>query len=72
MDVWVVLQMLVSCVQHHHGRRMILAGLPQAMIQSTPSGAEQQGVQLLAIAKNQPGELVGQRKDNLKIMDARQ
>jgi hypothetical protein len=59
MNVRVMLQLLVSGVKDHHGGRMILASLPQAMIQRSPSRTEQETVQLLAIAKNQWRELVG-------------
>ena len=59
MDVRMMLELLVSGVQDHHGGRVILASLPQAMIQGTPSGTEQETVQLLAIAQNQWRKFIG-------------
>lgn len=62
-------QSLIPCVQHELRSGLKLPCFPERLIQSSPSGLEQQVVQSLAIAENQAGQLAWQREDHLKIVD---
>jgi hypothetical protein len=69
VDVGVVVQPLVSCVQHELRSRLELPGFPKRLVQGSPSGLEQQIVQGSTIAENQAGQPIWQGENDLKIVD---
>lgn len=72
VDVWMVVQPLVSRVEHELRSRLELSGAPQHFVERSPSGVEQQIVKCSAVTQDQAGQEIGQRKDDLKVVDLRQ
>ena len=72
MQVDVCVQRLVSRVQHHQRRRFDLQLLPHHVAQGFPSRVEQQVENLATVAQRQTGQQVGQREDDLEVINSGQ
>ena len=70
MNVRMMVQLLVSRVQHHQGCRMKLPFLTQHLVERLPGTWEQQVVQLTSIPQNQWRESVREREHNLEVVDS--
>ncbi len=69
VDVRMVAQPLVSCVQHELRSGLELPRIAESLVQGSPSGLEQQIVQGSTIAQDQAGQPVWQREDYLEVVD---
>ena len=72
MDMRMSFQLLVPCVQHHHGGRFEVLFVGDDIPERLPRRAKQQIVDLFAIPQSQRRQFVGNREHDLKIRDARQ
>jgi len=72
MQVGVMLQSLVPGVQDHQGRRFAAQLLTQHLAQRFPGRMKQQPVRGPPIAQHQGPEVIGQREDDLEIVDLRE
>ena len=69
VDVGMVIQPLVSRVEHQLRGWLELPTAAERFIQRSPSGVKEQVVKGLAIAQDQAGQPIGQREDNLEVVD---
>ena len=53
MNMWVMIQLLVSCMQNKMGCGLKLARRAELPVQGSPGGAEQQVIKRLAVAEDQ-------------------
>jgi hypothetical protein len=72
MDVGVVIQPLIPCMQDKLRCWLKLSCSTESLVKGSPSCLKQQIVQRLAITQNQTRQSIGQRKDNLEVVDLRQ
>jgi len=69
VDVGMVPEPLVSCVQHQMRGWLELPRLSERLVQGSPSGMEQQIVQGSTIAQSQARQSTWQREDDLEVVD---
>ena len=69
VDVRMMVQPLVSRVEHELRGGLELPSAAKRFIQRSPSGVEEQIVKCSAVTEDQAGQPIGQREDNLKVVD---
>lgn len=72
VEMRVMIQLLVSGMQHHQRRRVELPSATEFTTQGSPCTDKQQIVKRSAIAENQSRQLIRQGKDHLEIVHTRQ
>ena len=65
-----MLELLVSGVQHHQRRWVVLPGAAKFPIECSPSTLEQQAIEFAAVTKDQRRKFVRQREDDLEVRHA--